>query len=65
MFINIYSVRLATIVQNVLTVAKIIALIIIILGGFAMLGKGTKMPSNTLNTKTALFSQYSCKILKM
>ena len=42
MFINIYSVRLATMVQNVLTVAKIIALIIIIFGGFAMLGKGTK-----------------------
>ena len=65
MFINIYSVRLATIVQNVLTVAKIIALIIIILGGFAMLGKGTKMSSNILNTKTALFSSYSCKIPKI
>ena len=40
MFINIYSVKLATVVQNVLTVTKIIALIIIILGGFVMLGKG-------------------------
>ncbi len=40
MLINIYSVRLATIVQNVLTVAKIFALVIIVLGGFVMLGQG-------------------------
>ena len=40
MLINIYSVQLATIVQTVLTIAKIIALIVIIFGGFAMLGKG-------------------------
>ncbi len=40
MLINIYSVRLAMFVQNALTAAKLLALGVIIIGGFVMLGKG-------------------------
>ena len=38
--INCASVRLATWLQNILTIAKLLAIIIIVLVGFAQLGKG-------------------------
>jgi L-type amino acid transporter 9 len=38
--LNCASVRIAIIVQNVLTVAKLVAVVIIIFGGFVQLGLG-------------------------
>lgn len=38
--INCFSVKIATGLQNVLTCAKLLALVIIILGGFVMMGQG-------------------------
>lgn len=40
MLVNCFSVRIATSVQNFLTLAKVLALIIIVIGGFVNLGKG-------------------------
>ena len=39
-FINCFGVKLATKVQNVFTVAKLVVIAIIIAGGFYMIGKG-------------------------
>ena len=39
-WVNCYSVQLAARVQVIFTVAKIIALIVIIIGGFVKLGEG-------------------------
>jgi len=39
-FINCYSVSLATKVQNFFTVTKLIAIAVITVGGFVMIGKG-------------------------
>ena len=40
-FVNVFSVTLATKVQNVFTVAKLVAMLIIIVGGFVMLAQGS------------------------
>lgn len=39
-FVNIYSVRAATRIQDIFTTAKILALIILIATGLVMIGKG-------------------------
>lgn len=49
-FINVYSVRAATRIQDVFTVAKILALIIITLTGLVMIGQGEVEYFNFENT---------------
>ena len=44
-FINCYSVRLSNMVQDYLTYAKVVALIIIVATGMVQLGRGRARPS--------------------
>jgi amino acid transporter len=48
-FINCYSVKLATKVQNFFTVTKLIAIAIITVGGAVMISKGKLLWSENLN----------------
>ncbi|XP_064611032.1 large neutral amino acids transporter small subunit 1-like [Liolophura sinensis] len=66
-FVNIYSVRAATRIQDIFTTAKILALIIIIITGLVMIGKGEiehfenafEDPVNELSVGSVSISLYS------